>query len=209
MNIAIIGAGSVGTALASSSVRAGHGVRISGSGTERAARAAAESGAQGAASNLDAVTGADVVVLAVWYGVVDGVLQELGAALDGKVVVDVTNPVKPDLSGLLFESGSAAERIQEQVPGARVVKAFNTVFASRQADPFVDGTPVDVLIAGDDEAAKATITELASSIGFRPFDVGDLSRARSLEEFALLNMTIQVRTGGSWQGGWKLLEPAA
>jgi predicted dinucleotide-binding enzyme len=160
-------------------------------------------------SNLAAVQGADIVVLAIWYGVVEDVVRELGSALDGKVVVDVTNPVMPDLSSLLFESGSAAERIQAQAPGARVVKAFNTVFASRQADPFVDGTPIDALIAGDDEAAKATVTELASSIGFRPIDVGPLSLSRSLEAFALLHMTIQVRTAGSWQGGWKLLEPAA
>lgn len=209
MKIAIIGAGNVGTALATSSVRAGHQVTISGSGPLSAVKAATASGARAAATNRDAVQGADVVVLAVWFASADDVLAELGDALDGKVVIDTTNPVKPDLSGLLFEGTSAAELLQAKIPDARVVKAFNTVFAARQADPFVDGTSVDALYAGDDEAAKATVAEYAASLGFHPIDVGALDLARSLESFALLNMLIQVRTGGSWQAGWKLLEPKA
>jgi 8-hydroxy-5-deazaflavin:NADPH oxidoreductase len=209
MKIAIIGGGNVGKAIAASSIRAGHSVTISSSDAASASAAAAATGASSAASNAEAVRDADIVVIAVWYGVVDGLLDELGDALNGKVVVDVTNPVKPDLSGLLFEDESAAEKIQARVPNARVVKAFNTVFASRQADPFVDGVALDALIAADDEAAKATVAEFAGSLGFRSLDIGGLELARGLEEFALINMLIQVRTGGSWQGGWKLLEPAA
>src|SRR5688500_5003575 len=110
MNIAIIESGNVGKALASSSVRAGHTVTISGSDAASAQAGATESGARAAASNLEAVQGADVVVIAVWYGVVDQVLAELGDALQGKVVIDVTNPVKPDLSRLLFEGTSAGEQ---------------------------------------------------------------------------------------------------
>ena len=210
MDIAIIGAGNVGKALATSSVRAGHHVTISASGQGSAARAAEATGADAAATNREAVEGADVVVLAVWYASVDDVLAELGPdALDGKVVIDTTNPVKADLSGLLFDGTSAAERLQAKLPGASVVKAFNTIFASRQADPFVDGTPVDALYAGDDEDAKMTVARYAASLGFRPIDVGNLDMARGLESFALLNMQIQVHTNGSWQGGWKLLEPKA
>lgn len=209
MNIAIIGSGNVGRALASSSVRAGHNVTISGSDAASAQAGAAGSGARAAASNLEAVQGADVVVIAVWSGAVDKVLAELGDALDGKVVIDVTNPVKADLSGLLLEGTSAGEQIQARIPTVPVVKAFNTVFAARQADPFVDGIALDALIAGDDEAAKATVSELAASLGFRPIDVGSIEMSRGLESFALINMLIQVRTGGSWQGGWKLLDPAA
>lgn len=209
MNIAIVGAGNVGQALASSAVRAGHSVRISSSDAAGALEAAAATGARPAGSNREAVAGADIVVIAVWYGVVDSVLTELGDALQGKVVVDVTNPVKPDLSGLLFENTSAAEQIQARIPSVPVVKAFNTVFAARQANPFVDGVALDALIAGDNDAAKARVSALAESIGFRPIDIGGLELARGLEAFALINMLIQVRTGGSWQGGWKLLEPAA
>ena len=209
MKIAIIGAGNVGKALATSSVRAGHHVTISASGQGSAVRAAEATGAHAAATNRDAVAGADVVVLAVWYASVDDVLVELGNALDNKVVIDTTNPVKSDLSGLLFAGTSAAEQLQAKVPGASVVKAFNTIFAARQADPFVNGTPVDALYAGDDEDAKATVARYATSMGFRPIDVGRLDLARALESFALLNMQIQVHTNGSWQGGWKLLEPKA
>lgn len=209
MNIAIIGSGNVGKALASSMVRAGHSVTITGSDASSPRAAAAATGARAVATNLEAVQGADMVVIAVWFGVVDGVLAELGDALTGKVVVDVTNPVKPDLSGLLFEGTSAGEKIQDLIPDSFVVKAFNTVFAARQADPFVDGVALDALIAGDDEAAKATVSGLAVSLGFQPIDVGSIEMSRGLEWFALINMLIQVRTGGSWQGGWKLLEPAA
>ena len=209
MKIAIIGSGNVGKAFASSMVRAGHSVTMSGSDVASPRTAAAETGARASATNLEAVEGADVVVIAVWYGVVDGVLAELGDALAGKVVIDVTNPVKPDLSGLLFEGTSAGEKIQALIPNVPVVKAFNTVFAARQADPFVDGVALDALIAGNDAAAKATVSELAVSLGFRSIDVGSIEMSRGLEWFALINMLVQVRTGGSWQGGWKLLEPAA
>lgn len=209
VNIAILGAGNVGRALAASSVRAGHSVAISSSDVAGAQEAASLTGARAAASNREAVADADIVVIAVWYGVVDGVLDELGDALEGRIVVDVTNPVKSDLSGLLFEGTSAAEQIQARIPTVPVVKAFNTVFAARQADPFVDGVAIDALIASDNDAAKARVSALAASIGFRPIDVGGLELARGLEAFALINMLIQVRSGGSWQGGWKLLEPAA
>jgi len=101
MKIGIIGAGNEGTALATSSTRAGHQVTISGGGPTSAAKAAATSGARAAATNREAVEGADVVVIAVWFGAAESVLTELGDALDGKVVIDTTNPVKPDLSGLL------------------------------------------------------------------------------------------------------------
>ena len=207
MKIAIIGAGNVGRALATSSVRAGHSVVITASDAVHAQEAAEATGALAASSNRDAVAAADVVVLAVWYAKVDEVLEEVGDLLPGKVLVDTTNPVQPDLSALLFEGPSAAERIQAHAPGARVVKAFNTVFASRQADPFVDGTPVDALIAADDEDARATVSQLAESIGFRAVDACPLSFARGLEWLGLINMTVQIRSHGSWQGGWKLIEP--
>jgi predicted dinucleotide-binding enzyme len=119
--------------------------------------------------------------------------------------VDVTNPTTPDYSGLALVGTSAAEQIQARVPGARVVKAFNSALAARQADPQIKGTQLDGFVAGDDADAKAVVLELAKSIGFRPIDAGPLAMARALEALALLNITLQIRTNGTWQSGWKLV----
>ncbi len=207
MNIAIIGAGNVGKALAGSSTKAGHSVTISAGKPEHAKEAAAATGSRAAASNREAVSSAELIVLAIPQGAVEGVLGELGDALKGKVLVDATNQLTPDMSGLSNWGISAAERIQARIPGARVVKAFNTVFASRQAQPSVEGTPLDGFVAGDDPKAKTAVLELVESIGFRPIDAGPLTMARSLEAMALLLVSLQVRHGWSWQNGWKVIGP--
>lgn len=209
MKIAIIGAGNVGKALSGSFVRAGHDVTISSQHPDNARAAAAESGAKAAATNAEAIPDADVVVLAVPYGVLAEVVDELGDALNGKVVVDATNPLRPDYQGLAVEGTSAAEQVQARVKGAKVVKAFNTALAARQADPVVDGTALDGYVAGDDEQAKATVLELARSIGFHPIDAGPLELARALEAMALLNIMLQIRNGWTWQTGWKLVGPTS
>src|SRR5689334_13949316 len=133
MDIAIIGAGNVGQALATSSVRAGHSVVISATDRTHAQDAAAGAGARAASSNAEAVGSAQVVILAVPVDAVALIVDELGAAFDGKVVVDVTNRVDPDDPAAALDGTSAAEALQSRIPSARVVKAFNTAFASRQA----------------------------------------------------------------------------
>jgi predicted dinucleotide-binding enzyme len=206
MDIAIIGAGNVGKAIADGSVRAGHSTTISATSPESAEEAAKETGAQAAGSNREAVEGADLVVLAVPQAAVDEVTKELGDALNGKVVVDATNQMNDDMTQLATET-SVAERIQGLVPGAGVTKAFNYAFAARQADPVVDGTPLEGFVAGDDAAAKSKVLELMGSLGFRPIDAGPLIAARSLEHLGLLIVGMQVRNKGSWQSGWKLIGP--
>ena len=151
--------------------------------------------------------GADLVVLAVPYSAVDAVLADLGSALDGKIVVDATNPIKPDYSGLATEGTSGAEGLQARVPNARVVKAFNTAFAARLAEPSVGGLRADGFVAADDDEAKATVLGLVEAIGFNPIDAGELAKARELEALAWLNISLQTRHGWSWQAGWKLIGP--
>ena len=170
MQIAILGSGNVGKALASSFTRAGHSVTLTASNPDNARAAATRTGAQAADSNQQAAGAAEVVVLAVQYPTVDAVLAETGDALDGKVLIDTTNRVDPADPGSVLDGTSAAEQIQARVPGARVVKAFNTAFASRQADPVVDGVALDGYLAGDDDQAKQTVSELVGSIGFRPVE---------------------------------------
>jgi predicted dinucleotide-binding enzyme len=97
--------------------------------------------------------------------------------------------------------------IQQMAPRARIVKAFNTIFAAHQADPAIDGIQLDGFVAGDDSAAKSAVMELVGSLGFRPFDAGPLAMARALEGMGTLNIWLNVTNGWSWQSGWKLLGP--
>ena len=208
MNIAIIGAGNVGKAITSSATRAGHSVILSSAKGDSAIAAAQVSGARAAASNREAVEGADLVILAVPYTAVDEILGEIGTALAGKILVDATNPLKPDYSGLATNGTSGAEEIQRKAEGARVVKAFNTAFAARQADPNVaGGLRVDGYAAGDDEEAKRTVLGLLADIGFNPVDAGPLAMAKYLEGMAWLNISLQMKNGWSWQASWKLVGP--
>jgi NADPH-dependent F420 reductase len=207
MQIAIIGSGNVGKALAGSLTRAGHGVTLTASNPDNARAAAEQTGAQAADSNRQAIGAAEVVVLAVPYPAVDAVLDEAGDALAGKVLVDATNRVDPADPGSVLDGTSAAEQIQARVPAAKVVKAFNTALAARQADPVVDGVALDGYLAGDDDQAKQTVAELVGSIGFRPVDAGPLVMARALEALALLNITLQIRNNWPWQAGFKLVGP--
>jgi hypothetical protein len=209
MKIAIIGAGNVGGSLAAAGTAAGHRVVLSAESADSAQAAADKAGAQAASSNTEAVQDADVVVLAVPGSAVPAVAAELGGALDGKVVVDSTNPLNDTYSDLTTSGVSAAEQLQQLVPGASVVKAFNTIFASRHGDPTEGGQPLDAFVAGDDAAAKGTVTQLAESLGYRAVDAGSLRMARSLEEMAFLNISLNAGNGWSWQSGWKLVGPTA
>jgi 8-hydroxy-5-deazaflavin:NADPH oxidoreductase len=209
MDVAIIGAGNVGRALSTAIVRAGHSVTVSSNKAEDARALAAETGAEAADDNLAAVAKADAVVLAVPYAALDGLLGQIGSALDGRIVVDATNRVDPQDPGSVLDGTSAAEQIQARVPGARVVKAFNTLFAARQADPVVGDVELDGFVASDDESATSAVLELVRSMGLRPLDAGPLVMARALEAMALLNIMLQIRNNWSWQSGWKLIGPTA
>ena len=203
MKIGIIGAGNVGRSLATASVRAGHAVTITSAQAGEAERVAAEVGATAVASNSDVVAEADVVILAVPFDAVNAIANELGSALDGKVLIDVTNRFAPEQ----LDGTSNAELAQAMAPNAKVVKAFNTIFAAHQADPLIDGIQLDGFVAGDDGSAKGKVLELVGSLGFRPIDAGPLAMARALEGMAVLNMWLNMTNDWPWQTGWKLLGP--
>lgn len=203
MKIGIIGAGNVGQALATASVRAGHAVTITSSTAGEAERVAAEVGATAAASNSDAVADADAVILAVPFDAVNAIAGELGSGLDGKVLIDVTNRFAPEQ----LDGTSNAELIQRLAPSAKVIKAFNIIFAAHQADPLIGGIQLDGFVAGDDVDAKRKVLELVGTLGFRPIDAGPLAMARALEGMAVLNIQLNMANGWPWQTGWKLLGP--
>ncbi len=206
MDIAIIGAGNVGRALATSFARAGHSVIIASRDPEDAGAVAAATGARVAATNIEAATAADIVALAIPFGSVEEVVAEIRDAVAGKIVVDVTNRMAFGANGPTIDAGeSNAERLAALLPQADIVKAFNTLFASNQADPITAGVQLDGFVAADDAAAKATVLELVRSVGLNPVDVGPLSRAQQLEQIAFLNIYLNITGNGAWQSGWKLV----
>jgi hypothetical protein len=207
MKVAVIGTGNVGGALARAVSTAGHDTIVSSANVEHARDLAEKVGGTAAESTAAAVRDADVVVLAVPYGALDSVTDEIRDVADGKVIVDATNPVKPDFSGLAVTDRSGAELLQDRLSGASVIKAFNTVFASNQAEPVVDGVPLDGFVAGDDVAAKSRIIDLLTAIGYHPVDVGGLAAARALEHMAFLNISLNASNNWSWRSGWKLVGP--
>ena len=201
MKVAIIGAGNVGKALATAITRAGHDVTIAAKHPEHAQVVAQETGALPAETNAMAVAGAEIVILAVPHDAAENeVAPEIEAGVAGKPVIDVSNPLRPDLSGLATDT-SAAEEIQQRLPEAKVVKAFNTIFASRQADP---SREIDAFVAADDEKAKRQVISLVESMGFSPLDVGPLSTARFLEGMALINIGLNAHNGWGWTSAWHL-----
>lgn len=209
MKIAVIGAGNVGASLARAAVSAGHSVTISAASAEKAAQVAEGVGAVAAPSNVAAVEGADLVVLAVPHSAVAAVAGEVRAAVAGTTIVDATNPLNDTYTDLVIEGVSGAGDLQALVPDSPVVKAFNTSFASRYAAPAQDGRALPVFIAGDDAAAKATVGELASSLGFQSLDVGGLRQARGLEELAFINIGLNAANGWAWQSAWTLVGPTS
>ena len=206
MDIAIIGAGNVGRALATSFTAAGHTVSIASRDPEDAGSVATVTGATIAPSNAAAASTADIIVLALPASSFADVAADIGEAVAGKIVIDVSNRMSFGADGPDIDTSSSnAEDLAALLPGAHVVKAFNTLFASNQSDPIAEGVQLDGYVAADDAAAKQTVLELVASIGLDPVDVGPLARSRQLEGLAFLNITLNIANGGSWRSGWKLV----
>src|SRR3954470_16399713 len=206
MDITIIGTGNMARGIATRALAGGHDVTLLGTEKAKAEALAQELVGDAAAGEVgDPLTG-DVVVLAVWYQAVPDVLARYGGQFDGKVVIDITNPVDPDTyAPLTVQAGSVAQEIARTVPSAKVVKAFNTTFAGTLVEGQVAGTPLDVFIAGDDEAAKRAVEQLAADSGLRPIDVGPLALAHQLEGAGYLNMAIQPGLGTNYGSALKVV----
>jgi predicted dinucleotide-binding enzyme len=190
MKITLLGAGTMAAALTQQFTRAGHAVGIVGRSLDKAeALAAAHPGAFVVPASA-AMADADVVVLATGYAEAVPALKSLGP-LEGKVIVDITNPLTADYSGLTVgHVSSAAEEIANAFPQADVVKAFNTLFAQvlAQGPTLADGNLATAFYAGDSERARQTARTLIESIGLKAIDAGGLKNARYLEPLAGLNI---------------------
>ena len=209
MEITIIGTGKMGRAIGTRALAGGHDVTLIGTSTDKAEELAQELGQSGGSGSVqagDSPTG-DVVVLALWYPTIVDVVRQHGDALDGKVLVDVSNPIDTDaFEPLQVEAGSAAEEIAAAAPdGASVVKAFNTTFGNTLVGGEVSGTQLDVFIAGDDDDAKAKVKELVEGGGLRALDVGPLRRARQTEAAGYLHMALQSGLGTGFGSALKIV----
>lgn len=182
MRIAIIGAGRVGTTLGAGWTAGGHDVVYGVRDPQGGDRVAVG----------DAVDGADVVVNALPFDAVAGVFA--GLDVGEAIVIDASNPLTPGANEAERETASSgAERLAGLTGSSRVVKAFNTTGSANMADPAFPGGAAAMLVAGDDEAAKATVSDLAAALGFDPVDAGPLSGARDLEHVA--NLWIRMAYG--------------
>ena len=190
MKITIIGAGNMAAAFVKQLTAAGHQVRVTGRDPAKVGALATQYPGVERAEPRNAALNTDAVIVATPYEAAVDALRSLGD-LDGKVVIDITNPLTPDYMGLTIgHDTSAAEQIAQAIPGAQVVKGFNTLFAQVLAAgaDFGDSRKATVFLASDSESAKQTAKALAESMGFETLDAGPLKNARYLEPVAGLNI---------------------
>jgi len=197
MKITVIGAGNMGSAFVKQLTRAGHQVSVTARDANKAAQVAATNPGAKAVAVAGSAAGADAVILATAYGDAVSALKQAGDLKD-KVVIDISNPLTPDYMGLTIgHSTSAAEEIAKAVPGAEVVKAFNTLFAQvlGEGADFGNGRKASVFVASDSERAKQTAGAIAESMGFEVVDAGGLKNARYLESLGGFNVYLGYGAG--------------
>jgi 8-hydroxy-5-deazaflavin:NADPH oxidoreductase len=188
MKIAILGFGNVGKQFAHLFTKVGHEIIIGLRSTSD------QKPPYPSATIKEAAEQADAIAIALPYTACADVLPELSEVTKGKIVIDSTNPLNADWSPkLLGQENSASEEVSRLLPGAYVVKAFNTIFADFMDKPVNDGQSITAFIAADDDEAKQKVMTLASAIGYAPIDTGPLYTARYLENMAHLNIQIALR----------------
>ncbi|MBD1554394.1 NADPH-dependent F420 reductase [Pseudomonas typographi] len=186
--VSIIGSGGMAAAIGGLAVEAGHTVEVMSRDAAKAWALAEQLVVRATTGTFGAGPAGDVVILAVPYSAVLGVLKQYGEALAGKLLVDITNPIKSDFTGFLTpEDSFGALEIAKAAPtDAGIVKAFNTLSSHVLAAGAREGHPLDVFIAGDDAQAKARVSAFIQSLGLRPMDAGQLTMARALEHACML-----------------------
>ncbi|HEV2927055.1 MAG TPA: NADPH-dependent F420 reductase [Propionibacteriaceae bacterium] len=208
--VTIVGAGNMGRGIGTRVVAGGHQVEIVDRDPAEAQQLAKDLGGYTTALDPGSPYGGEEDVIAVYYPGIQEAVRQYADQLAGKVVVDITNPVDTQTWDRLATppGTSSAEEVQQLVPqGTSVVKAFNTTFAGTLVAGEVAGQQLDVLIAGDDAAAKQKVSQLVKDGGLRPIDVGPLSRARQLEQLGFLHISLQQPHDLGFGSAIKLVMP--
>jgi predicted dinucleotide-binding enzyme len=211
VKVTILGTGNMARGVAARALAGEHHVTFVGTHIDKASDLADELAGQGEVRASETAEG-DVVVLAVPFTSAPHAVRQHASELAGTVLVDVTNPVDASVFEPLDVSPmrSGAETIAAVAPdGARVVKAFNTNFAGPLLAGAVDGQPLDVFVAGDDDEANRTVMRLVVDGGMRAIAAGPLARARELEAMGYLHMAVQGTLGTGFASALKLLAPRA
>lgn len=154
----------------------------------------------------DASWEADVIILAVAYSIQQTIAEKIRQVANQKIVISIANPLNETYDGLITAPDtSAAEQLQYILPNSKIVKAFSTVFAADFARPIVAENQVDAFIAGDDQDALETVSELVLTTGFNPIIAGGLPVSRTLENMTLLLIQLNIKYSYNWLAGWKIL----
>lgn len=209
MNVTIIGNGNMAKGIGTRLVSGGHKVTIHAKDEAKGSDLVAQLKTVSPSADVSVTKiGSDtdeIVILATPYTETEAIAKQYGG-FDGKIVVDITNPVDFNTFQLIPEPGqSGAQEIAKLILGAKVVKAFNTNLAGTLEAGSVDGQELDVFIAGDDQDAKNKVTELVRTSGMRPIDVGPLANSRHLEGFGLIQMAVQDQIGTNWMSALKFI----
>jgi predicted dinucleotide-binding enzyme len=149
---------------------------------------------------------ADIIIAAVPYNAEKEMADKIRDVANQKIVISIANPLNDTYEGLATPSdSSAAEELQKLLPNSKVVKAFNTTFAADFSTPVIDGRQADTFIAGNDEEALATVSDLVRTAGFNPIIAGALPVSRTLENMQLLLIKLGMKYNYNWLAGWKIL----
>jgi predicted dinucleotide-binding enzyme len=184
--VGIIGSGNVGSAINRGLSKAGFESRVSNE------------------QNVGEVSsGSEIIVLAVPYGAIDDVVKQIGSNANGKIVIDATNALTAEMQLAVGYTTSGAEELQKKLPKAKVVKAFNTVFAQHMDSGKLNGQTLTAFAASDDEVARNKVLELLRSIGFDAVNAGPLQNARHLEALGFFNIQLGYVLGNGAMTGFK------
>jgi len=182
----IIGSGNVGSAIMRGLSKAGYDPSVSNE-----------------TNVADVAAKAEVIILAVPFAAIDAVVKTIGHAADGKIVIDVTNALTAEMKLAVGFSTSGAEELQKKLPNAKVVKAFNTVFAQHMDSGKLNGETLTAFAASDDEAARNKVLEVLREIGFDAVSAGPLQNARQLEALGFFNIQLGYVLGNGVTTGFK------
>lgn len=154
----------------------------------------------------DASWEADIIIAAVPFAAEKELADRIRKVATGKIVISISNPLNESYTGLVTDSNtSSAEELQKLLPHSKVIKAFNTTFAGDFTQPVIDGKTIDAFIAGNDEEAVETVSDVVRSAGFNPIKAGALAVSRTLENMQALLINLNIKNNYNWVAAWKIL----
>jgi NADPH-dependent F420 reductase len=213
-SIAIIGAtGNMGSAIARSLAKGNYRLLLFGDDAEKLANLELsiksinpDAEAEPVNCSYNASWEADIIITAVPFGAEKDVAERIREVANQKIVISIANPLNDRFDDLVTDpASSAAEELQKLLPNSKVVKAFNTTFAADFAQPVIDGTRLDAFIAGDDQEAVETVSDIVTVAGFNPLYAGKLSVSGTLERMQLLLIQLGMKNNYNWHAGWKII----